>query len=59
MATHPLTDFLARLVRRENLNRDEAFELLDASLRMLALEAVVASYGLLTVGGAQSDPNSP
>ena len=30
MPTHPLTDFLPRLVRREDLSRDEAFELLEA-----------------------------
>ena len=42
MATHPLTDFLARLVRRENLNRDEAFELLDALLDAEATDAQIS-----------------
>ena len=42
MAHHPLTDFLARLVRRENLNRDEAFELLDALLDREATDAQIS-----------------
>ena len=42
MATHALTDFLARLVRRENLSREEAFDLLDALLDAEATEAQIA-----------------
>lgn len=42
MATHPLTDFLARLVRRENLSRDEAFELLEALLDKDATDAQIS-----------------
>lgn len=42
MANHPLTDFLARLVRRENLNRDEAFELLEALLDADATDAQIS-----------------
>ena len=42
MANHPLTDFLARLVRRENLNRDEAFELLEALLDKEATDAQIS-----------------
>ena len=42
MANHPLTDFLARLVRRENLNRDEAFELLEALLDPEATDAQIS-----------------
>jgi anthranilate phosphoribosyltransferase len=42
MATHPLTDFLMRLVRRENLSRDEAFDLLDALLDAEATDAQIS-----------------
>lgn len=42
MANHPLTDFLARLVRREDLNRDEAFELLEALLDAEATDAQIS-----------------
>lgn len=42
MAHHPLTEFLARLVRRENLNRDEAFELLEALLDAEATDAQIS-----------------
>lgn len=42
MAIHPLTDFLARLVRRENLSRDEAFELLEALLDAEATDAQIS-----------------
>ena len=42
MANHPLTHFLARLVRRENLNRDEAFELLEALLDAEATDAQIS-----------------
>jgi anthranilate phosphoribosyltransferase len=42
MATHALTDFLTRLVRRENLSRDEAFELLDALLDAEATDAQIS-----------------
>ena len=39
---HHLTDFLARLVRRENLNREEAFELLEALLDQEATDAQIS-----------------
>jgi anthranilate phosphoribosyltransferase len=42
MANQSLTDFLARLVRRENLNREEAFELLEALLDADATDAQIA-----------------
>jgi anthranilate phosphoribosyltransferase len=42
MTTNRLTDFLARLVRRENVSRDEAFDLLDALLHAEATEAQIA-----------------
>src|SRR5690242_21860105 len=42
MATHPLTDFLARLVRREDLSRAEAFELLEALLDADATDAQIS-----------------
>ena len=42
MATHRLTDFLPRLVRREDLSRDEAFELLEALLDPEATDAQIA-----------------
>ncbi|HJU92410.1 MAG TPA: anthranilate phosphoribosyltransferase [Pyrinomonadaceae bacterium] len=42
MANHPLTAFLARLVRRENLSRDEAFELLEALLDAEATDAQIS-----------------
>jgi len=42
MATHPLTDFLARLVRRENLSREEAFDLLEALLDSEATDAQIS-----------------
>lgn len=42
MANHPLTHFLARLVRRENLSRDEAFELLEALLDAEATDAQIS-----------------
>ena len=42
MATHPLTDFLARLVRREDLSRDEAFDLLEALLDAEATDAQIS-----------------
>ncbi len=37
-----LTDFLARLVRREDLNRDEAFQLLEALLDAEATDALIS-----------------
>jgi len=40
--THPLSHFLARLVRREDLNRDEAFELLEALLDAEATDAQIS-----------------
>ena len=39
---HQLNDFLARLVRREDLNRDEAFELLEALLDPEATDAQIS-----------------
>ncbi|HEV8428712.1 MAG TPA: anthranilate phosphoribosyltransferase [Pyrinomonadaceae bacterium] len=42
MATHRLTDFLPRLVRREDLTRDEAFELLEALLDAAATDAQIS-----------------
>jgi anthranilate phosphoribosyltransferase len=42
MATHALTDFLTRLLRREDLSRDEAFELLDALLDAEATDAQIS-----------------
>lgn len=42
MAQHPLTNFLARLVRREDLNSDEAFELLNALLDAEATDAQIS-----------------
>ncbi|HET6975454.1 MAG TPA: anthranilate phosphoribosyltransferase [Pyrinomonadaceae bacterium] len=42
MATHRLTDFLARLVRREDLSRDDAFELLEALLDAEATDAQIS-----------------
>jgi anthranilate phosphoribosyltransferase len=42
MAQHSLTNFLARLVRRENLNREEAFDFLDALLDAEATDAQIA-----------------
>lgn len=43
MATHPLTDFLARLVRREHLSREEAFDLLEALLDADATDAQISA----------------
>lgn len=42
MAIHPLTDFLARLVRREDLSREEAFALLEALLDADATDAQIS-----------------
>ena len=42
MANHPLNDFLARLVRREDLSRDQAFELLEALLDAEATDAQIS-----------------
>lgn len=42
MATHPLTDFLTRLVRRENLSREEGFQLLEALLDAEATDAQIS-----------------
>src|SRR5215211_4911986 len=42
MTNHPLSDFLARLVRREDLSRDEAFELLEALLDAEATDAQIS-----------------
>jgi len=42
MATNRLTDFLPRLVRREDLTRDEAFELLEALLDPEATDAQIS-----------------
>lgn len=40
---HPLTEFIARLVRREDLNRDEAGQLLEALLDAEATDAQIAA----------------
>lgn len=40
--THQLSDFLARLVRREDLSREEAFELLEALLDAEATDAQIS-----------------
>ena len=42
MAINRLTDFLPRLVRREDLSRDEAFELLEALLDAEATDAQIS-----------------
>src|SRR5689334_24073940 len=42
MPTHPLSEFVARLVRREDLSRDEAFELLEALLDADATDAQIS-----------------
>jgi anthranilate phosphoribosyltransferase len=42
MTNLPLTEFLARLVRREDLNREEAFQLLEALLDAEATDAQVS-----------------
>jgi len=42
VATHPLTEFLARLVRRDDLSREEAFELLEALLDAEATDAQIS-----------------
>ena len=43
MSNHRLTEFLSRLVRREDLNREEAGELLDALLDAEATDAQIAA----------------
>src|SRR5215216_5388988 len=42
MANHPLNAFLARLIRREDLSREEAFELLEALLDADATDAQIS-----------------
>src|SRR5215208_6547590 len=42
MVKHKLTDFLGRLVGRENLSREEAFELLEALLDAEATDAQIS-----------------
>ena len=42
MAIHPLTEFLPRLVRQEDLSRDEAFDLLEALLDAEATDAQIS-----------------
>lgn len=53
MATHPLTEFLARLVRGENLDREEAFELLEALLDAEATDAQIS--GVLVALAAKGE----
>jgi len=53
MATHRLTDFLPRLVRREDLSRDEAFELLEALLDAEATDAQIS--GVLVALAAKGE----
>lgn len=43
MSNHGLTEFLSRLVRRENLNREEAGQLLDALLDAEATDVQIAA----------------
>jgi|SRR5687768_4886691 len=43
MSNHRLTEFLSRLVRREDLNREEAGELLDALLDAEATDAQISA----------------
>jgi anthranilate phosphoribosyltransferase len=43
MSNHRLTEFIARLVRRENLNREEAGQLLDALLDAEATDAQISA----------------
>jgi anthranilate phosphoribosyltransferase len=43
MAQHGLTEFLARLVRREDLSRDEAEQLLESLLNAEATDAQIAA----------------
>ena len=43
MSNHRLTEFLARLVRREDLNREEAGQLLDALLDADATDAQISA----------------
>ena len=43
MSNHRLTEFLSRLVRREDLNREEAGQLLDALLDPEATDAQIAA----------------
>ena len=43
MSNHRLTEFLSRLVRREDLSRDEAEELLEALLDVEATDAQIAA----------------
>ena len=42
MIAHQLSDFLARLVRREDLNREESFQLLEALLDKEATDAQIS-----------------
>jgi anthranilate phosphoribosyltransferase len=42
VAIHPLTEFVARLVRREDLSREEAFDLLEALLDAEATDAQIS-----------------
>ena len=42
MAIHPLIEFLPRLVRREDLSREEAFDLLEALLDAEATDAQIS-----------------
>ena len=42
MAIHPLSEFLPRLVRREDLSREEAFDLLEALLDAEATDAQIS-----------------
>ena len=53
MATHRLTDFLPRLVRREDLSRDEAFELLESLLDAEATDAQIS--GVLVALAAKGE----
>lgn len=53
MATYPLTEFLARLVAREDLNREEAFQLLESLLDSEATDAQIS--GVLVALAAKGE----
>ena len=53
MVPHPLTEYLARLVNHENLNREEAFQLLEALLDAEATDAQIS--GVLVALAAKGE----
>ena len=52
---HQLSDFLARLVRRENLSREEAFELLEALLDPEATDAQISGALVALAAKGETD----